>query len=209
MSVAINKRSVMTLFSSVDEIYSHQVRFVLAEKDVTAEIEFVKLDALPQDLIDLNPYGTVPTLIDRDLTLYEPHVILEYLDERFPHPPLMPVYPIMRANARLTMYRIKKEWYSALETILKKPNSDEANKARRNLTDDLTAISAIFKEYPYFMNTEFSMIDCYMAPLLWRLPLAGVSFTKTAEKLLQAYMIRLFEREAFVASLTEEERKMR
>ena len=209
MVVAVNKRSVMTLFCDTTDIYGHQIRFVLAEKGVTAEIEFVTADDLPQELLDLNPYATIPTLIDRDLTLYEPHIALEYLDERFPHPPLMPVYPILRANARLAMYRIKKEWYSAYETIIADPNSSAAKTARKNLLDDLVSISVIFKEKDYFMSDDFTLCDCYFAPLLWRLQMLNIELPKVAEKNYLNYMARIFERPAFMQSLTDDERKMR
>ena len=209
MVVAVNKRSVMTLFCDTTDIYGHQIRFVLAEKGVTAEVEFVTANNLPQELLDLNPYGSIPTLIDRDLTLYEPHIALEYLDERFPHPPLMPVYPIVRANSRLTMYRIKKEWYSAYETILADPDSNEAKEARKNLLDDLVSISVMFKEKDYFMSDDFTLCDCYFAPLLCRLPMIGIELPKIAEKNYLSYMARIFERPAFISSLTEDERKIR
>ena len=209
MVVAVNKRSVMTLFCDTTDIYGHQIRFVLAEKGVTAEIEFVTADDLPQELLDLNPYANIPTLIDRDLTLYEPHIALEYLDERFPHPPLMPVYPILRANARLTMYRIKKEWYAAYETIIADPNSNAAKTARKNLLDDLVSISVIFKEKDYFMSDDFTLCDCYFAPLLWRLQMLNIELPKVAEKNYLNYMARIFERPAFIQSLTDDERKMR
>lgn len=209
MAVAVNKRSVMTLFCDTTGIYGHQIRFVLAEKGVTAEIEFVEQDKLPQELLDLNPYGSIPTLIDRDLTLYESHIALEYLDERFPHPPLMPVYPIVRANSRLTMYRMRQEWYAAYETIMASPESAEAVQARKLLLDDLTAISVIFKEKAFFMSDEFTLSDCYFAPLLWRLPLLGIQLPKVAEKNYLPYIARIFERPAFLASLTDDEKKMR
>ncbi|XKM14603.1 glutathione S-transferase C-terminal domain-containing protein [Orbaceae bacterium ac157xtp] len=209
MAVAVNKRSVMTLFCDKTDIYGHQIRLVLAEKGVTAEIEFVEADNLPQELLDLNPYGSIPTLIDRDLTLYEPHIALEYLDERFPHPPLMPVYPIVRANSRLTMYRIRKEWYSAYEVIIKDPQSDAAKEARKSLQEDLTAISVMFKEKPFFMSDDFTLADCYFAPLLWRLSVLDVNLPKVAEKNYLSYMARVFERPAFIESLTDEEKKMR
>lgn len=209
MAVAVNKRSVMTLFCDTTDIYGHQIRFVLAEKGVAAEIEFVDGANLPQELLDLNPYGSIPTLIDRDLTLYEPHIALEYLDERFPHPPLMPVYPIVRANSRLTMYRIRKEWYEAYQIIIDAPDSEAAKIARKSLTDDLTAISVMFKEKEFFMSDDFTLCDCYFAPLLWRLPLLGITLPKVAEKHYQSYMARIFDRPAFIESLTEDEKRMR
>lgn len=209
MAVAVNKRSVMTLFCDTTDIYGHQIRFVLAEKGVTVELEFVEANDLPQELLDLNPYGSIPTLIDRDLTLHEPHIALEYLDERFPHPPLMPVYPIVRANSRLTMHRMQREWYHAYQVILADPTSEEATDARKNLTDDLTAISVMFKEKDFFMSDDFSLSDCYFAPLLWRLPILDIELPKVAEKNYLPYMARVFERPAFMASLTDDERKMR
>ena len=118
MAVAANKRSVMTLYSHADDMYSHQARIVLAEKGVGVDIHLVDLANLPEDLLDLNPYGTVPTLIDRELALYEASIIIEYLDERFPHPPLMPVYPVSRGRSRLMMHRIEKDWYSLAYSIL-------------------------------------------------------------------------------------------
>lgn len=121
MAVAANKRSVMTLFSGPTDIYSHQVRIVLAEKGVSFEIEHVEKDNPPQDLIDLNPNQSVPTLVDRELTLWESRIIMEYLDERFPHPPLMPVYPVARGESRLYMQRIEKDWYSLMNTIQSVP----------------------------------------------------------------------------------------
>ncbi|RMN21155.1 hypothetical protein ALQ63_03273 [Serratia plymuthica] len=208
MAVAANKRSVMTLFSGPTDIFSHQVRIVLAEKGVSVEIEQVELDNLPQDLIDLNPYQTVPTLVDRELTLYESRIIMEYLDERFPHPPLMPVYPVARGESRLMMLRIEKNWYSLMYKI-EKSNGQEAESARRQLREELLAIAPIFGQTPYFMSEEFSLVDCYLAPLLWRLPQLGIELSGTGSKELKGYMTRVFERDAFLASLTEAEREMR
>ncbi|CAI1041986.1 MULTISPECIES: stringent starvation protein SspA [Serratia] len=208
MAVAANKRSVMTLFSGPTDIFSHQVRIVLAEKGVSVEIEQVELDNLPQDLIDLNPYQTVPTLVDRELTLYESRIIMEYLDERFPHPPLMPVYPVARGESRLMMLRIEKNWYSLMYKI-EQSNGQEAESARRQLREELLAIAPIFGQTPYFMSEEFSLVDCYLAPLLWRLPQLGIDLIGAGSKELKGYMTRVFERDAFLASLTEAEREMR
>ncbi|GKX51932.1 stringent starvation protein SspA [Budvicia aquatica] len=208
MAVAANKRSVMTLFSGPTDIFSHQVRIVLAEKGVSVEIEQVDMDNLPQDLVDLNPYGSVPTLVDRELTLYKSHIIMEYLDERFPHPPLMPVYPVARGTSRLMMHRIEQDWYSLLNTILT-GNSQDAEAARKQLREELLAVAPVFNEAPYFMSEEFSLVDCYLAPLLWRLPQMGIELSGAGSKELKLYMNRVFEREAFLASLTETEREMR
>lgn len=209
MAVAANKRSVMTMYSHADDMYSHQTRIVLAEKGVGVDIHLVDLDNLPEDLIDLNPYGTVPTLIDRELALYEAGIIIEYLDERFPHPPLMPVYPVSRGRSRLMMHRIEHDWYSLAKIII--ANTDEASveKARQELKESLLSVAPILNEAPYFMSEEFSLVDCYLAPLLWRLPAFGIELTGQGSKELKSYMLKLFERESFQASLTEVERELR
>jgi RNA polymerase-associated protein len=188
-------------------MYSHQVRIVLAEKGVSVDIHLSEKDNLPEALHEINPYGSVPTLIDRELGLYQANIINEYLDERFPHPPLMPVYPVMRGRSRLMMYRIENDWYSLAEKI--KANGDDAEQARKELTEALLAIAPIFNEAPYFMSEEFSLIDCFLAPLLWRLPELGISLTGAGSKELKEYMVRLFERESFKASLTDAEREIR
>jgi RNA polymerase-associated protein len=208
MAVAANKRSVMTLFSGSTDIFSHQVRIVLAEKGVSVEIEQVDMGNLPQDLIDLNPYRTVPTLVDRELTLFESRIIMEYLDERFPHPPLMPVYPVARGESRLMMHRIESDWYSLMH-IIYKGSAAEADAARKQLREELLAIAPIFAYMPYFKSEEFSLVDCYLAPLLWRLPELGIELSGSGAKELKGYMTRVFERDAFLASLTEAEREMR
>ncbi|MEZ8142610.1 stringent starvation protein A [Enterovibrio norvegicus FF-33] len=208
MAVAANKRSVMTLYSDASDMYSHQVRIVLAEKGVTYEIELVDPNNLPEDLLDLNPYNSVPTLVDRELALYNANIIMEYLDERFPHPPLMPVYPVARGNSRLMMYRIERNWYT-LAVKVEKGNAEEADKARRQLREELLALAPVFAEYPFFMSEEFSLVDCYLAPLLWRLPVMGIELSGPGSKEVKTYMARVFERDSFLASLTEAEREMR
>lgn len=207
MAVAANKRSVMTLYSHADDMYSHQTRIVLAEKGVGVDIHLVDPTNLPEDLIDLNPYGTVPTLIDRELALYEASIIIEYLDERFPHPPLMPVYPVSRGRSRLMMHRIEHDWYSLAKIII--ANGDGADKARQELKESLLSVAPILNEAPYFMSEEFSLVDCYLAPLLWRLPVFGIELSGQGSKELKSYMLKLFERESFQASLTEAERELR
>ncbi|KGK01201.1 stringent starvation protein SspA [Thalassotalea sp. ND16A] len=208
MAVAANKRSVMTLFSHADDMYSHQARIVLAEKGVGVDIHLVEMDNLPEDLIDLNPYGTVPTLIDRELALYEAKIIMEYLDERFPHPPLMPVYPVARGRSRLMMHRIESDWYSLALTIIS-GSAEAADSARQELRESLLSIAPVLNEAPYFMSEEFSLVDCYLAPLLWRLPAFGIELSGQGSKELKNYMLRLFDRESFQASLTEAERELR
>ncbi len=207
MALAANKRPLMTLFSGSLDLASHQVRIVLAEKGVGVDIHQVDLNNLPEALFEVNPYGTVPSLIDRELGLYQAEIIMEYLDERFPHPPLMPVYPVARGRSRLMMYRIKNDWYKLAEQIER--NEGDINTARQELREGLLSVAPIFSEAPYFMNEEFSLIDCYMAPLLWRLPMYGIELEGPGSKELKTYMIRLFERESFQASLTDPERDIR
>ena len=163
MAVAANKRSIMTLFSDTIDIYSHQVRIVLAEKGVGVEISYTDPNNLPEELLELNPYGTVPTLVDRELVLYQSHIIMEYLDERFPHPPLMPVYPVSRGQSRLMMHRIQQDWYSKAEQIMRGEGDVEG--LRTSLREALLALGPLFAETPYFMSEEFSLVDCYLAPL--------------------------------------------
>ena len=208
MTSSANKRSVMTLFSNKTDIYCHQVRIVLAEKGVAYETEIVDPQALPEDLMELNPYGTVPTLLDRDLVLFNSRIIMEYLDERFPHPPLMPVYPVARGESRLYMQRIEKDWYSLMNTI-QSGTAAQADAARKQLREELLAIAPVFTQKPYFLSDEFSLVDCYLAPLLWRLPVLGVELVGAGAKELKGYMTRVFERDSFLASLTEAEREMR
>lgn len=203
-----SRRSIMTLYSGDLDIDSHRVRIVLAEKDVTVDVLNIKTgQQLPEDLIHLNPYNTLPTLVDRDLVLFEPAIIMEYLDERFPHPPLLPVYPIARAKSRLTMHRINLDWYSLVRQIEGgvKKTSDAA---RKELQESLIALLPIFSDTPYFLSQEFSLVDCCIAPLLWRLPRLGIQLPPAA-KPLTAYSKRLFKRPAFQASLSESERDLK
>jgi RNA polymerase-associated protein len=206
MAVATNKRSIMTLFSDTLDIYSHQARIVLAEKGVGVEICYTDPNNLPEDLIDLNPYGTVPTLVDRELVLYNSHIIMEYLDERFPHPPLMPVYPVSRGQSRLTMHRIQTNWYALAEQILQAKGDIEG--ARNELREAILSLAPLFAETPFFMSEEFSLVDCYLAPLLWRLPALKIELVGNGSKDVRAYMKRIFERSSFKASLTDQEREI-
>lgn len=207
MAITANKRPVMTLFSAADDMFSHQVRIVLAEKGVTVDILQVTQDNLPEDLYEVNPYGSLPTLLDRELALYQADIIMEYLDERFPHPPLMPVYPVARGQARLMMHRIKNDWYAVADKISR--NDGEIAVLRQELKEGLLAIAPLFNEAPFFMSEEFGLVDCYMAALLWRLPVLGIELTGAGSKELKNYMTRVFERDAFQASLTDAEREIR
>jgi len=204
--VAINRRSVMTLFSDSTNPYCHRVRIVLAEKSISVDIVDVCARDLPDEVMDFNPYGTVPTLVDRDLRLYESRIIMEYLDERFPHPPLLPVDPVSRATSRLYMFRVGRDWYTLMDRILE-GTEGEAATARKELRESLIATAPVFAANPFFMNNEFSLVDCCVAPLLWRLPLLGIDLPSRAEAL-SDYAKRIFAWPSFSKSLTEAEREM-
>lgn len=203
------KRSSMTFYSDPVSQYSHRVRIVLAEKGVAVEIIEADADKIPAEVADVNPYNNLPTLIDRDLVLYESSVMMEYLDERFPHPPLLPVYPVARAEVRLYIHRIEKDWARLVDVIVARESADDMAQARKELSDSFTAIAPIFAEKPYFMSEDFTLVDCCLAPILWRLEDLGVQLDENQCKPLFAYMERLFERESFQASLSEVEKEMR
>ena len=200
MTSAANKRSLMTLFSNTSDIYCHQLKIVLAEKGVAYETENVDLNAVPEELMELNPYGTLPTLVDRDLVLFTSRIIMEYLDERFPHPPLMPVYPVTRGKSRLLMLRIEQDWYPTLEKA-EKGSDIEREEALKQLKEEMLAIAPVFNQFPYFMSEEFGLVDCYIAPLLWRMKEFGVTFTGAGSKAINGYMDRIFGRDSFMQSI--------
>lgn len=207
MAAVSNRRSVMTLFSAPDSTNSHRVRIVLAEKDIQADVININPDNPPEDLADLNPYNTAPTLIDRELVLYESRIIMEYLDERFPHPPLMPVDPVSRAHSRLALYRIEKDWYSLLDDI-EGDDKDKAEKARSILKEGVLSAVSVFEHKPYFLSDTFSLIDATIAPILWRLPKYGINVPENAKPIL-AYMDRVFSRDAFQVALSDAEKAIR
>jgi len=200
----------MTLFSDPMCQYSHRVRIVLAEKGVTVDIEDIDPKAVTEEILEANPYGTLPTLVDRDLALYQSNVVMEYLDERFPHPPLLPVYPVARAESRLWIYRIERDWCVLIDQIKASPDGKKADAARKEFRESLVTIAGIFEEMPYFMSEEFTLVDCCLAPMLWRLPELGISLPNNRHvKPLHEYMERLFERPSFQESLTDLEREIR
>ncbi len=203
------RRSVMTLYSGTQDIDSHQVRIVLAEKGVSVDVLNIDANHPSEDLAELNPYNTLPTLVDRELVLYQSRVIMEYLDERFPHPPLLPVYPVARAKSRLMMCRIEKDWYSLYHMINNDPHSEAAAIARRDLRESLTSLAPVFSEMEFFLSEEFSLVDCVVAPLLWRLPSLGIELPHKQGKMIEAYAERIFDRDSFQVSLTEVEREIR
>ena len=207
----VAKRSSMTFYSDGNSHYSHRVRIVLAEKGVTVETIDVDPDNKPEDLATLNPYNKLPTLVDRDLVLYEADIMMEYLDERFPHPPLFPVYPVARAQSRLWIYRIRKDWCTMVDSIIAGSGTpSQLDKMRKELRESLISIAPIFGEKPYFMSDEFTLVDCCLGPILWRLESIGIKLPNNKQvKPLLEYMKRLFDMESFQTSLTEVEREMR
>jgi len=199
----------LACYSDPADHYSHRVRYVLAEKGVSVEIIDVNPASCPVRLTEVNPYASVPTLVDRDLALYEPNVIAEYLEERYPHPPLLPVYPVARANTRLLVHRIQRDWCALVDRITDRRTSDTARaQARKELRESLTGVSPVFVEKPFFMSEEISLVDCCLLPILWRLPRLEIELPRAAKPLLD-YMETNFAREAFQVSLSAVERGMR
>src|SRR6202161_2557537 len=144
----------MTLFSAPADPWSHRTRIVLAEKGITIELVNVDLNDLPEDLLDLNPYHSVPTLVDRDLVLYDSRVIIEYLDERFPHPPLMPIDPVTRAQFRVALYRVERDWYGLVQQIEAEPDKKQTVKFKKILRDVILQSSELFAVKRYFLSEE-------------------------------------------------------
>ena len=200
------KHSTMILYSDASSIASHRVRIVLAEKGIAVNIIYVDTNNPPEDLLSINPYNSLPTLIDRDLVIYEANIITEYLDERFPHPPLLPVYPVARAKCRLMIYRIENDWLTLVTTI-QTGKKNEADEARKELRSQLISIAPIFSEAPYFLSDDFSLADCCLAPMLWRLKSLGIVLPNQA-KPIHEYMKRVFNRESFKESLSDLEHEI-
>jgi stringent starvation protein A len=204
----VARRSVMTLFSAPTDPWSHRTRLVLAEKGISIELVNVDLHKLPEDLLDLNPYHSVPTLVDRDLVLYDSRVIIEYLDERFPHPPLMPIDPVTRAQFRVALYRVERDWYALANDIEMGALSKTAAHSRKVLCEAISASADVFRAKPFFLSDEFSLVDASIAPILWRLPFYGIELPVQAQPIVK-YMNSIFTRSTFRSCLSEEEREMR
>ena len=202
------RRSVMTLFSAPSDPWSHRTRLVLAEKGIAIDLVNVDMNDLPEDLIDLNPYHSVPTLVDRDLVLYDSRVIIEYLDERFPHPPLMPIDPVTRAQFRLALYRIERDWYGLARQIDQEPDKKQTVKLKKILRDTILQSADLFKVKPYFLSDEFSLVDASIAPILWRLPYYEIDLPPQAQAI-EKYGQLVFARPAFREGLSEREQEMR
>jgi RNA polymerase-associated protein len=209
--VSLNKRTSMALFSDPTDHYCQRVRIVLEEKGISSEIIDTDKNNINADILEVSPYSTLPVLVDRDVCLYDSVTLMEYLDERFPHPPLLPVYPVARANIRLYIKRIANDWCLLFDRLVdEKLKPAEEKKLKTQLKSLIVATNPIFKEKPFFMNDEFSLVDCCIAPILWRLPQVGIEIPNdTKNKPVNEYMKKVFTREAFINSLTELEREIR
>ncbi|TXH65821.1 MAG: stringent starvation protein A [Lysobacteraceae bacterium] len=207
MDASSRMRNALTLFSSVDDVLCHRVRLVLAAKGVTYDLVAVDPQAPPEDLIDLNPYHSVPTLVERDLVLYAASVVSEYLDERYPHPPLMPIDPLSRARLRLAMLRIEHDWVPQVQAV-QFGSKQQAEAGRKRLKELLTAAVPLFKASKFFLNNEMSLADCAMAPIIWRLQALDVPLPKDG-KAIEDYGNRIFRNPGFVRSLTPQEKALR
>ena len=197
----------MALYSSETSLDCHRVRFVLAEKGINVEIVNVSVDeSAAADLAELNPYNEAPTLVDRDLVLYDAGVINDYLDERFPHPPLMPVDPVSRAQLRLVHHRVLRDWYS-LAYEIEATTAKKAEKTGKQLKESIIAANELFKMSEFILSDELTLVDCTLGPLLWRLSHYGITLGKPGASV-EAYAHRLFSRPSFKSSLTQAERDL-
>ncbi|HEX7342141.1 MAG TPA: glutathione S-transferase N-terminal domain-containing protein [Rhodanobacteraceae bacterium] len=206
MAQVAHSRTVLTLYTTQDSIQCHRVRLILAAKGVSYEREMVDPDRPPDDLVEINPYGDVPTLVERDMVLYDSTVVCEYLDERYPHPPLMPIDPLSRARLRLAAARIEYDWLPLIETI--QAGGRPADTARKHLREQLLAAVPLFKASRFFLNPEMSLADCLVAPVIWRLPMLGVDLGHAGKPVVD-YGERIFGTQGFARSLTDAERAMR
>jgi len=200
-------RNTLTLFSANDDVLCHRARLVLAAKGVNYDLVPVDAQNPPEDLIDLNPYHSVPTLVERELVLYAASVVSEYLDERYPHPPLMPVDPLSRARLRLAMLRIEHDWVPQVQAI-QLGNKTQSEAGRKRLKELVAQSVPLFKASKFFLNPEMSLADCAMAPIIWRLESLGVALPKDG-KAIEDYGNRIFRNPGFIRSLTDQEKKLR
>ena len=206
MVQAARSRNVLTLYTLADDVQCHRARLVLAAKGVSYERVIVERGKASGDLADLNPYGTTPTLVDRDLVLYDTSVVCEYLDERYPHPPLMPIDPLSRARLRVAAVRIERDWLTEVDVI--RGGGRPADAARKRLRQSLLSTLPLFKASRFFLNPEMSLVDCLVAPVIWRLPWLEVDLGKEGRPIVD-YGERLFHSQGFERSLTEDEKNMR
>ena len=206
MSIDVAKKSAMSLHTDVNSISSHSLRILLRDKDVECDMRYVNSAERQEALYELNPYGETPVLIDREMVLYEFHPVVEYIDERFPHPPLLPADPIGRGKARLTIARMQRDWIIDVDKAIAadEPIPDEL---KQSISDGLTALSPLFNHQPYFTGEDYTLVDVMIAPLLWRLKSLGVVLPEKAKPVLD-YADRLFSREQFQTSLSQQEMEL-
>ncbi|AFI83475.1 glutathione S-transferase N-terminal domain-containing protein [Methylophaga nitratireducenticrescens] len=202
-----NRKPLMTLYSDVQCPFSHQTRIVVQEKQIDCQIVYLTDGHWPEEVASANPYAYGPTLFDRDIVIFHSRIIMEYLDERFPHPSLMPNDPGARAQMRLMLHRLETDWFSMWPQLSEREKSP-ATKAKKTLREDLTVLAPLFEQNDFLMSDEFSLIDCYIAPLLWRLPYLGIKLPDSA-KAIERYAQRVFQRQTFQASLSASEKGMR
>ena len=201
------RKSIINCYVKPNDMYSQQVKIVLAEKGVAYNVKEVDTKEKLAELKKINSYGELPTLVDRDLVLYNSKVILEYLDERFPHPPLLPVYPILRAKSRLTMERIELDWYGKIKSAESSKSSDVKESLLQELIQELNELSPIFEESPYFLSKEFSLLDCYLIPMFFKIESMGIDLNKSLSKSILEYIAKLKERSSVKLSMQKADAK--
>ena len=206
MVQSVRSRTTLTLYTAADDVQCHRVRLVLAAKGVTYDRVVVEPGKVPEDLIELNPYASTPTLVDRDIVLHDTTVVCEYLDERYPHPPLMPIDPLSRARLRAAAVRVEREWLGEVAAI--RGGGRAADAARKRLRESLLSTVPVFKAGKFFMGSEMSLVDCLVAPVVWRLPWLGIDLGRGGKPIAD-YGARLFHSQGFARSMTDEEKAMR
>ena len=206
MVTVLGRKPIMALYSGTDCLYSHGCRIVLFEKEIECQVIYTEPGDSCQELAELNPYNETPTLVDRDLLLHNASVINDYRDERYPHPPLMPVDPVSRARLRLVHHRVLRDWFPLAEEI-ENSTGRKAEKAKQQLKESIVAANDLFQQADYLISDELSLVDCTLGPLFWRLPVYGIDLGKGGSSV-QAYVQRVFSRPSFKTSLTRAEREM-
>jgi len=199
---------MMNLYSGSVDPFSHRCRIVLYEKGMDFEVTDVDLLDKQADVARINPYGRVPVLVDRELVLFEPNIINEYIDERFPHPQLMPPDPILRARARQLLQTLENELFRHMRVLEEAQEEAPRDQARQTIRDQLVQLAPILNRQKYLFGEDYSMIDVAMAPLLWRLEHYGITLPSAASPIMK-YAERLFSRQGFIDALSPAEKLMR
>lgn len=205
----------MTVYSDPESQYSHRVRYTLAEKEIKVDQIDVPRDTINEDLYEFNPDGTTPTLVDRDVSVFMSTVIMEYLDERYPHPPLMPAFPVDRSRARITIFQLQDRWSKPLDILLghpvnaRKPTKAQQQKAYKDLRESIVSMSRALGQSLFLLGDDISLADCVALPVLWRLESVDITLPPIQTKHLREYMLRMFDRPAWRACLSDEEKELR